>query len=100
MHASSSDSASWVARVKNQLQWLQVKFGQQVEIRRVATQGRLNENQWVKSYTLNYSSDGLLFKQYQTNKHETVSFYYINYSVLQVFLPLKKLASHETIIVN
>jgi len=50
-----------------------VKFDQRVEIRRVATQGRPNSNQWVKSYKLNYSSDGLLFYQYRANKNQTVS---------------------------
>lgn len=66
------DSA-WYARTQDQNQWLQVKFAQRVEIRRVATQGRPNGNQWVKSYTLTYSSDGLLFYQYRTNKSQTVS---------------------------
>ena len=66
------DSA-WYARTQDQNQWLQVKFAQRVEIRRVATQGRPNSNQWVKSYTLTYSSDGLLFYQYRTNTNQTVS---------------------------
>lgn len=64
---------AWLARNQDQNQWLQVKFAQRVEIRRVATQGRPNSDQWVKSYKLNYSSDGLLFYQYQTNKNQTVS---------------------------
>lgn len=66
------DSA-WYARTQDQNQWLQVKFAQRVEIRRVATQGRPSGDQWVKSYTLTYSSDGLLFYQYRTNKNKTVS---------------------------
>ena len=64
---------AWVARTVDQNQWLQVKFVERVEIRRVATQGRPKSNQWVTSYMLNYSSDGLLFYQYRTNKNQTVS---------------------------
>lgn len=72
LHAASHIGA-WLARLSDQNQWLQVKFAQRVEIRRVATQGRPGANQWVKSYTLNYSSDGLLFDQYQTNRNQIVS---------------------------
>ena len=65
--------SAWYAGTHNQNQWLQVNFSQRVEIRRVATQGRHNGNQWVESYKLTYSSDGLLFYQYQTNRNQTVS---------------------------
>ena len=63
----------WLSKYNDQHQWLQVRFGQKFEIRRVATQGRANVNQWVTSYTLNYSTDGLVFNQYQTNTDQTVS---------------------------
>ncbi|KAL9982723.1 hypothetical protein ACROYT_G004806 [Oculina patagonica] len=69
---SSHTYGCWASKASDLNQWLQVKFGQRVEIKRVATQGRHNVDQWVKSYTLNYSSDGLVFEQYQTNKNETV----------------------------
>ena len=67
--------SAWYAGTHDQNQWLQVNFSQRVEIRRVATQGRHNSNQWVTSYMLNYSSDGVLFYQYQTNRNQTVSSY-------------------------
>ena len=75
LHASSSHNGGWSSLTNDQNQWLQVKFGQRVEIRRVATQGRQASAhyQWVTSYTFNYSSDGLLFYQYRTNKNQTVS---------------------------
>ena len=75
LHATSSNSGGWSSLTSDPNQWLQVKFGQRVEIRRVATQGRqsLDITQWVTSYMLNYSSDGLLFYQYRTNKNQTVS---------------------------
>ena len=65
--------SAWYAETHDQNQWLQVNLSRRVEIRRVATQGRHNSNQWVTSYMLNYSSDGVLFYQYQTNRNQTVS---------------------------
>ena len=75
---------AWIARTVDQNQWLQVKFVQRVEIRRVATQGRPKSNQWVTSYMLNYSSDGLLFYQYRTNKNQTVSSFADALSILMI----------------
>ena len=70
---AGSHHGAWLASTNDQNQWLQVKFAQRVEIRRVATQGRPNSDQWVTSYKLNYSSNSLLFYQYRTNKNQTVS---------------------------
>ncbi|KAL9982726.1 hypothetical protein ACROYT_G004810 [Oculina patagonica] len=72
LHATSSHHGCWASQTGDQNQWLQVKFGQRVEIRRVATQGRYNYDQWVTSYKLNYSSDSIVFEHYHTNKDETV----------------------------
>lgn len=76
-----SHYGGWFAQVNDQRQWLQVKFGQRVEIRRVSTQGRYYYDQWVTSYSLSYSSDGLQFNQYQTNEDETVGG--IHYSTIK-----------------
>ena len=73
LRANSSHQGGWVTLTDDQNQWLQVQFGQRVEIKRVATQGRQNAVQWVKSYTLNYSTDGVVFNQYKTNTDQTVS---------------------------
>ena len=73
----------WAAGSNDVFQWIQVKFGQRVIIRAVSTQGRhTSYNQWVKSYSLNYSSDGLSFRRYQNNKHLTVSIFQTFYHVL------------------
>ena len=39
-------------------EYLQVDLGKLKDIRKVATQGRANKNQWVKRYKLQYSVDG------------------------------------------
>ena len=51
----------WLARVNNNRQWLQIDLGAKSVVKRIATQGRYDANQWVKSYTVSYSSDGSRF---------------------------------------
>ena len=64
---------SWAAKTNNQHQWLQVDLGKVTKVRRVATQGRQDRDQWVLSYSLAYSLDGLLFEPYKKNGYATVS---------------------------
>lgn len=49
--------------------WLQVDFLEKVTVAKVATQGRLLDSkrffQWVKTYLLNYSQDGIDFEAYE-----------------------------------
>ena len=52
---------SWSARQRNSRQWLQIYFGVSTAIRGISTQGRQDANQWVKSYAVSYSTNGLKF---------------------------------------
>ena len=61
-------AGAWGADIKDQNQWLQVDFGTEMMVSGVATQGRQDANQWVKSYSLSYSLDGKTFYPYQNNK--------------------------------
>ena len=63
--AVSGRYGGWVAKTQDHNQWLQADFGVETQITRIATQGRQDANQWVKEYTLRYSTDGSYFKQYQ-----------------------------------
>lgn len=49
--------------------WLQVDFQEKVTVTKVATQGRLLDSnsyfQWIKTYSLNYSHDGVEFEAYE-----------------------------------
>jgi hypothetical protein len=63
-HAGRGRTGAWSTRKNDQYQWLQVDFGKMVEIRRIATQGRQDANQWVKTYTIAYSYDGIFWKDY------------------------------------
>ena len=59
---------SWAAGANNANQWFQVDFGGWRKISAVATQGRQDADQWVKSYSLQFSYDGV-FWETVNNEH-------------------------------
>ena len=63
LHARNYGSirGGWVAKYRNRNQWIQIDLGVVTRVKRIATQGRYDANQWVKSYTVSYSSDGSRF---------------------------------------
>ena len=61
---SVTQIGGWAALTNDQNQWLQIKFGQILQISGVATQGRATVAQWVTSYKLEYSSDGSSWTYY------------------------------------
>ena len=54
---SSGKYGSWAAAANNDNQWFQVDFGSWTKVRAISTQGRQDSAQWVKSYTVSFSSD-------------------------------------------
>ena len=62
----------WIAKYRNRKQWLQVDLGVVTRIKRIATQGRYDANQWVKSYTLSYSNNGIRFIPYRRGRRVQV----------------------------
>ena len=58
---------SWSVRTRNTKQWLKVNFGYITRFKGIATQGRSNANQWVKSYIVTYSRDGVTYVPYKEN---------------------------------
>ena len=68
----------WSAGVNNAFQWLQIDLGRPTKVVRISTQGRPTVNQWVTSYYLLYSQDGVYFAFYferNTKKVGFISFY-------------------------
>ena len=65
---TGSDRGSWSASQNNANQWIQVDLiGQLTRVTGIATQGRYSQNdiyQWVTSYNLQYSNDGVSFQYY------------------------------------
>ena len=65
---SSGKYGSWTPKTQRAGDWFQVDLGKVTKVQGVATQGRYDGNQWVKSYTLQYSNNGKSFKNYQGGK--------------------------------
>ena len=63
---------SWSVRRNRAGQWFQVNFVELMRMKGVATQGRQNANQWVRSYTVRYSVDGMSFRPYRENRRVKV----------------------------
>ena len=56
-----STRGGWIAKYRNAHQFLQIDLGISSRVKRIATQGRYDANQWVKSYTVSYSNNGVRF---------------------------------------
>ena len=63
---------SWCVRSNRAGEWFQVNFVELMRVKGVATQGRQNANQWVRSYTVRYSVDGMTFSPYKENRRVRV----------------------------
>ena len=53
---------AWSARQNNLNQWIQVDLGEVTKVTHIATQGRQDASQWVKSYSLQYGNPWKHFK--------------------------------------
>ena len=67
-HGRLNHRWSWSVRLRRVGQWFQVNFVELMRIKGVATQGRQDANQWVRSYTVSYSIDGMNFMPYMENR--------------------------------
>ena len=64
IYAGHGRTGAWVARYRNTKQWLQIDLRQMSIIKGIATQGRREAHQWVRSYHLSYSRFGIRFRAY------------------------------------
>ena len=55
----------WAPRSPHTYQWLQIDFKYKATVTEILTQGRRNANQWVTSYTIAYSDNGVNFATYK-----------------------------------
>lgn len=67
--ATGRRTGAWSSRRNDLNQWLQVDFENQATITQISTQGRgsCRCSQWVTSYAISYSNDGIFFQAYQQN---------------------------------
>ena len=64
--ARNGSAGAWSAKVNDLNQWLQVDLEQQTLITGISTQGRTDCcNQFVKTYIVLYSNDGVEFRPYK-----------------------------------
>ncbi|XP_070580420.1 retinoschisin-like [Ptychodera flava] len=68
LNYAGSGSHSWCAQVNTVGQWLQINLGREKTITKVATQGRGDYDQWVKTFQLAYN-DGQGWKYVQNDDH-------------------------------
>ena len=58
----------WIARYRNSRQWIQVDLERVSTVKAVATQGRIDANQCVKSYIITFSKNGRRFFPYKEGR--------------------------------
>ena len=63
-HGRINHRWSWSARRSVRNQWLQVYFGVLARLTGMLSQGRQDANQWVKTFILTFSRDGIKFVKY------------------------------------
>ena len=66
--AGGGKTGAWSARTNDLHQWLQVDLRAKTEVTAIKIQGRQDYDQWVKTFTISYSSDGTNFQPYQNGK--------------------------------
>ena len=66
--AGGGKTGAWSALTNNVYQWLQVDLRAKTEVTAIKIQGRQDYDQWVKTFTISYSSDGSNFTPYQNGK--------------------------------
>ena len=65
---SGSFYGAWIPKTQDMGQWIQVDLGKITKITRIATQGRQDSAQWVKSYSISFSLEGGPFLPYKNNQ--------------------------------
>lgn len=69
---SGSYAGAWIPKTQDAGQWIEVDLGKITKITSLATQGRQDSTQFVKSYTITYSVEGGPFLPYNGNQVNAV----------------------------
>ena len=64
---TGSYAGAWIPKANDIGQWIQVDLGKITKITRIATQGRQDAAQWVKTYSISYSVEGGPFLTYNND---------------------------------
>ena len=68
----SERAGGWAAQSNVTDQFLQVNFGGWRKVTRVVVQGREDEDQWVKEFSLSYGYDSVFFQDYSEDEVKKV----------------------------
>ena len=60
-------------RYNNARQWLNIDLGTVSRLKRIATQGRYDADQWVTSYAVSYSLNNVRFIPYKEGRRTKVT---------------------------
>ena len=71
-------SSAWSARNNDRKQWISVDLGSLFTITQIATQGRNDIDQWVKSYRMDYKKYGQSWRHYVEDGRVRVSSHILN----------------------
>lgn len=74
LHSSVGKIGAWRAKTDDLHQWLEVDLGPITKVDIIATQGRQDEDQWVESYSVSFSSAGVFWEHYRQRERTTVSY--------------------------
>jgi len=66
------DTGSWSSKTLKAGEYLQVDLGRTTWVTMVATQGRPSYDQWITSYSVSYSLDGVNYQTYKEPLSEDV----------------------------
>ena len=81
---------AWIASSDDTTPWLKVDLKSNATLRVIATQGRSDADEWITSYEVSYSIDGLAFEKYEENGQVKVklSSYLLGRESLKLFFIL------------
>ena len=81
---------AWIASSDDTTPWLKVDLKSNATLRVIATQGRSDADEWITSYKVSYSIDGLTFEKYEENGQVKVklSSYLLGRESLKLFFIL------------
>ena len=66
---TGSKQGAWSAGTNDANQWLQIRLGDMdMRVTGIATQGRNAADQWVTTYKLQYSNDGVAFTYFKEKR--------------------------------
>ena len=88
---SGAMGGAWCAGTSDKSQYLQIDLKKEMTLSGVATQGQLDETNWVEKYSIQHSKDGTNWKDYKEFGYKEVCFAFLNFNCKHVICSRKRL---------